>query len=101
MKVELVFWVIKRRFGLANHGLERNTNQLFVSCALANLFMQGHCIVKHRGAWFSAARDAAEDESVSRPETLSSPAARVTAATGEDAVLPLHASPLRPRRSTG
>ncbi len=47
-KVEHVFAVIKLRFGFTKvryRGPEKNANRLFVSCALANLFMaRGHLI---------------------------------------------------------
>ena len=41
-KVEHLFFVIKRVFGFAKvryRGLEKNAQRLFVTCALANLFM--------------------------------------------------------------
>jgi transposase, IS5 family len=41
-KVEHPFLVIKRVFGFARvryRGLEKNAHRLFVTCALANLFM--------------------------------------------------------------
>jgi len=45
-KVEHVFAVIKLRFGFTKvryRGLEKNANRLFITCALANLFMaRGH-----------------------------------------------------------
>ena len=51
-KVEHVFGVIKRVFGFAKvryRGLEKNAHRLFVSCALANLFMVRHHLLKSQG----------------------------------------------------
>ena len=52
-KVEHVFGVIKRVFGFAKvryRGLEKNAHRLFVTCALANLFMVRHRLLRLQGA---------------------------------------------------
>jgi len=52
-KVEHAIGVIKRVFGfvrLRYRGLEKNANRLFVTCALANLFMARHRLLGDRGA---------------------------------------------------
>ena len=52
-KVEHVFGVIKRVFGFAKvryRGLEKNAHRLFVTCALANLFMVRHRLLRYQGA---------------------------------------------------
>ena len=52
-KVEHVFGVIKRVFGFAKvryRGLEKNAHRLFVTCALANLFMVRHRLLRSQGA---------------------------------------------------
>lgn len=52
-KVEHVFGVIKRVFGFAKvryRGLEKNAHRLFVTCALANLFMVRHRLLSSQGA---------------------------------------------------
>ena len=52
-KVEHVFGVIKRVFGFAKvryRGLEKNAHRLFVTCALANLFMVRHRLLRPQGA---------------------------------------------------
>ena len=51
-KVEHVFGVIKRVFGFAKvryRGLEKNAHRLFVTCALANLFMVRHRLLRSQG----------------------------------------------------
>ena len=48
-KVEHVFGVIKRVFGFVKvryRGLEKNAHRLFVTCALANLFMVRHHLLR-------------------------------------------------------
>ena len=52
-KVEHVFGVIKRVFGFAKvryRGLEKNAHRLFVTCALANLFMVLHRLLRAQRA---------------------------------------------------
>ena len=52
-KVEHVFGIIKRVFGFAKvryRGLEKNAHRLFVTCALANLFMVRHRLLWSQGA---------------------------------------------------
>ena len=52
-KVEHVFGVIKRVFGFAKvryRGLEKNAHRLFVTCALTNLFMVRHRLLRSQGA---------------------------------------------------
>ena len=52
-KVEHCFGVIKRVFGFAKvryRGLAKNANRLFVTCALANLFVVRHRLLGHQGA---------------------------------------------------
>ena len=52
-KVEHVFGIIKRVFGFAKvcyRGLEKNAHRLFVTCALANLFMVRHRLLRSQGA---------------------------------------------------
>ena len=52
-KVEHVFGVIKRVFGFAKvryRGLDKNAHRLFVTCALANLFMVRHHLLRLQGA---------------------------------------------------
>lgn len=52
-KVEHVFGVIKRVFGFAKvcyRGLEKNAHRLFVTCALANLYMVRHRLLRIQGA---------------------------------------------------
>ncbi|MFN8999419.1 MAG: transposase, partial [Betaproteobacteria bacterium] len=49
-KVEHAFHVIKRIFGFVKvsyRGLEKNANRLFVTCALANLYVvRGHLLAR-------------------------------------------------------
>ncbi len=52
-KVEHCFGVIKRVFGFAKvcyRGLDKNANRLFVTCALANLFVVRHRLLRLQGA---------------------------------------------------
>lgn len=52
-KVEHAIGVVKRVFGFAKvryRGLEKNAHRLFVTCALANLFMARHHLLRHRRA---------------------------------------------------
>ena len=52
-KVEHAFGVIKRVFGFTKvryRGLEKNAHRLFVTCALANLFMVRHHLLRSQGA---------------------------------------------------
>jgi IS5 family transposase len=52
-KVEHAFGVIKRVFGFAKvryRGLEKNAQRLFVTCALANLFMARRHLMRMQGA---------------------------------------------------
>lgn len=52
-KVEHAFGVIKRIFGFVKvryRGLEKNAHRLFVTCALANLFMVRHHLLRAQGA---------------------------------------------------
>ena len=52
-KVEHVFGIIKRVFGFAKvcyRGLEKNAHRLFITCALANLFMVRHRLLRTQGA---------------------------------------------------
>ena len=52
-KVEHVFGVIKRVFGFAKvcyRGLEKNAHRLFVTCALANLYMVRHRLLRTQAA---------------------------------------------------
>jgi len=52
-KVEHAIGVIKRVFGFVKvryRGLEKNANRLFVTCALANLFMTRRHLLRARGA---------------------------------------------------
>ena len=52
-KVEHAIGVIKRVFGFAKvryRGLEKNAHRLFVTCALANLFMARHHLMRMRRA---------------------------------------------------
>ena len=52
-KVEHVFGVIKRVFGFAKvcyRGLEKNAHRLFITCALANLFMVRHRLLRTQAA---------------------------------------------------
>src|SRR5271163_1703145 len=53
-KVEHAFFVIKRVFGFAKvryRGLDKNAHRLFVTCALANLFMARRHLLRARPAW--------------------------------------------------
>jgi len=48
-KVEHPFLVIKRIFGFAKtryRGLEKNANRVFVTCALTNLYMVRHRLLR-------------------------------------------------------
>ncbi|AIY39635.1 Mobile element protein [Collimonas arenae] len=48
-KVEHAFCIIKRVFGFAKvryRGIAKNANRLFVTCALANLFMVRRCLIR-------------------------------------------------------
>ena len=50
-KVEHSFGIIKRRFGFTKvryRGLDKNTNRLFVACALSNLVMVKQTLLKRR-----------------------------------------------------
>jgi IS5 family transposase len=50
-KCEHVIGVIKRVFGFVKvryRGLDKNAHHLFVSCALANLFIVRHHLMRHR-----------------------------------------------------
>jgi transposase, IS5 family len=52
-KVEHAFFVIKRVFGFVKtryRGLEKNAQRLFVACALANLYMARHDLLRRQGA---------------------------------------------------
>ncbi len=52
-KVEHAIGVIKRVFGFTKvryRGLEKNAHRLFVTCALANLFMARHHLMRAQGA---------------------------------------------------
>ena len=52
-KVEHAFFVIKRVFGFVKvryRGLEKNAQRLFVTCALANLFMARHHLLRRQRA---------------------------------------------------
>jgi len=52
-KVEHCFGVIKRVFGFAKvryRGLDKNANRLFVTCALANLFVVRRRLLRAQGA---------------------------------------------------
>lgn len=52
-KVEHAIGVVKRVFGFAKvryRGLDKNAHRLFVTCALANLFMARHHLMRWRGA---------------------------------------------------
>ncbi len=52
-KVEHCFGVIKRVFGFAKvryRGLDKNANRLFVICALANLFVARHRLLRLQGS---------------------------------------------------
>ena len=52
-KVEHVFGMIKRVFGFAKvcyRGLEKNAHRLFVTCALANLYMVRHRLLRTQAA---------------------------------------------------
>jgi IS5 family transposase len=52
-KVEHAIGVVKRIFGFVKvryKGLEKNANRLFATCALANLFMARHYLMRTRGA---------------------------------------------------
>ena len=52
-KVEHVFGIIKRVFGFAKvcyRGLEKNAHRLFVTCALANLYMVRHRLLRTQAA---------------------------------------------------
>ena len=52
-KVEHAFGVIKRVFGFVKvryRGLEKNAHRLFVTCALANLFMARHHLLQRQRA---------------------------------------------------
>ena len=52
-KVEHCFGVIKRVFGFAKvryRGLDKNANRLFVTCALSNLFVVRHRLLRLQGA---------------------------------------------------
>jgi len=52
-KVEHAFGVIKRVFGFVKvryRGLEKNAQRLFVTCALANLFIARHHLLRRQGA---------------------------------------------------
>lgn len=52
-RVEHMFGVIKRVFGFAKvryRGIAKNANRLFVTCALANLFMVRHRLLRLQGA---------------------------------------------------
>jgi IS5 family transposase len=52
-KVEHAIGVLKRIFGFVKvryRGLEKNANRLFVTCALANLFMARHHLLRAQGA---------------------------------------------------
>lgn len=51
-KVEHVIGVIKRIFGFVKvryKGLMKNANRLFATCALANLYMARHHLLRHQG----------------------------------------------------
>jgi IS5 family transposase len=53
-KVEHSIGVIKRVFGFAKvryRGLDKNANRLFVTCALANLFLARGHLLRWQGAW--------------------------------------------------
>jgi IS5 family transposase len=52
-KVEHAFFVIKRVFGFTkvrDRGLDKNAHRLFVTCALANLFMARRHLLRARPA---------------------------------------------------
>ncbi len=52
-KVEHAFFVLKRVFGFVKtryRGLEKNAHRLFVSCALANLYMMRRRLLRLSGA---------------------------------------------------
>jgi transposase, IS5 family len=52
-KVEHAFGIIKRVFGFAKvryRGLQKNAHRLFVTCALANLFMARRSLMRMQGA---------------------------------------------------
>lgn len=52
-RVEHAFFVIKRVFGFARvryRGLDKNAHRLFVTCALANLFMARRHLLRARGS---------------------------------------------------
>lgn len=52
-KVEHRFGVIKRVFGFTKvryRGLDKNANRLFVTCALSNLFIARHRLLRLQGA---------------------------------------------------
>ena len=52
-KIENVFNAIQRVFGFAKgcyRGLAKNVHHLFVTCALADLFLVRHCLLRFRGA---------------------------------------------------
>jgi IS5 family transposase len=52
-RVEHAFFVIKRVFGFARvcyRGLDKNAHRLFVTCALANLFMARRHLMRARPA---------------------------------------------------
>ena len=52
-KVEHCFGVIKRMFGFTKvryRGLDKNANRLFVTCALSNLFIARHRLLRLQGA---------------------------------------------------
>jgi len=52
-KVEHVFAVIKLKFGFTKvryRGLDKNAHRLFVTCALANLFMARRQLLRLAGA---------------------------------------------------
>jgi transposase, IS5 family len=48
-RVEYAIGVIKRIFGFTKmryRGIAKNANRLFVACALANLYMVRHCLMR-------------------------------------------------------
>ena len=52
-KIERCFGVITRVYGFAKvryRGLDKNANGLFVTCALSNLFIMHHRLLRHQGA---------------------------------------------------
>ncbi|MFZ6682289.1 transposase, partial [Undibacterium sp. Tian12W] len=52
-KVEHAFCIIKRMFGFTKvryRGMQKNAHRLFVTCALANLFMVRRRLMRMQGA---------------------------------------------------